>query len=374
MDQKIQEIHELVTGLRQKFEETEKGRMTPAEFKEYQGKVEERLAVLETKTSRPPLPSPEETRAGPSPERKAFVSYLRKGIIGPEERKILKISDDILGGYLRTPPEYVREIIKSIVEFSPIRSIARVKPTAAPELMVPKRTGTFSAKRTGEISERTETTGLAYGMEAMQLPEAYALVRVSKHDLEDSAFDLEGEIRLEAAEQFGVLEGKEFVTGNGVNQAEGFLFNTSITDVAGDTSGAISANDVINTFYEPKGVYSQNGSWVMRRSTTKAIRLLKDAVNGQYMWQPGLLAGQPSLLLGCSIIEAPDMPAIAANALAVAFGDFRRGYWIGDRITMEIQRLVEKYAEYGQVGFMFRKRFNGQVVQAEAIVRLKIKA
>mgnify|MGYP006209038487 CR=1 FL=1 len=131
------------------------------------------------------------------------------------ECKSLSIQNDTTGGYL-APPEYVKEIIKGITEMSPVRSLVRVRSTGAKSIMLPKRTGQFAARRVGEQETRTETTGLTWGMIEIVVPEMCALIDISRQNLEDSAFDLEAELRLEADEQFAVKEGAEVVSGTGV--------------------------------------------------------------------------------------------------------------------------------------------------------------
>jgi len=372
----LEEKLNLITEFRTKFEEYQKGILTKADFAVIEKKIDERLDAIELKLNRPPVI--ERGDRTMTPAMKAWDGWLRKGYLGPEERKVLIIADDTLGGYLQAPPDYVNEIIKGITEVSEIRSIARVRQTSAPTISVPKRTGQFTAARTAEVSERTERTGLKFGLEEMQLPEAFALVKISKHDLEDSAFNLEGEINGEAIEQFGVLEGKEFTVGTGHGEAEGFLVNAEViangvTQTAG--SNVIVADDMVSLQYSLKSGYRRNATWVMAGGTVKTVRLLKEATTNAFIWQPGLQLGQPSSLLGNPVLECVDMPSgLVDNQYEVAYGDFRRGYLIGDRIAIEVQRLIEKYAEFGEIGFMFRKRFNGQVVLAEAIKLLKIKS
>jgi len=374
MEKKIEELHGLVKDLRERFEKTEEGIFTKADFEEFKSKsVSEmlnRLAEVEKKVDRPGFGKEEESK--PSEEKVIFEKWLRKGVLSPEEQKVLKISDSETGGYL-APAEYVNEIIKTVQEFSPIRQIARVRRTSRSLVMIPKRTGVFSAQRTTEMGERTETEGLKYGLEQMDLPEAYALVKVTKQDLEDTAFNLEAEINQEFATQFAILEGKEFVSGDGVGKAEGLLTNGDISSFNSGNASAIAADAIVQMPYKVKSAYLRNARWVMNRNTIAAVMLLKDG-NNRYLWQPSFQAGQPSRLAGYPIVEAPDMPDIAANAYPIMFGDFRSGYLVVDRVQIEIQRLVEKYAEYGQIGLIARKRFNGQVVLPEAVVKMKIAA
>jgi len=374
MENKIEELHGLVKDLRERFEKTEEGIFTKADFEEFKSKsvseILNRLAEVEKKVDRPGFGKEEKSK--PSEEKVIFEKWLRKGVLSPEEQKVLKISDSETGGYL-APAEYVNEIIKTVQEFSPIRQIARVRRTSRSLVMIPKRTGVFSAQRTTEAGERTETTGLKYGLEQLDLPEAYALVKVTKQDLEDSAFNLEAEINQEFATQFAVLEGKEFISGDGVGEAEGLLANGDISSFNSGNASAITADAIVQIPYKVKSAYLRNARWVMNRNTIAAVMLLKDG-NNRYLWQPSFQGGQPSRLAGYPIVEAPDMPDIAANAYPIMFGDFRSSYLVVDRVQIEIQRLVEKYAEYGQIGLIARKRFNGQVVLAEAVVKIKIAA
>jgi len=367
-------INEIKKAIADKFEELKKGQTTEAEFLEYKKKADARLDEIETKMSRPPIEVPQAEKKEKSDEHKALMQWCRKGYVGPEELKVLRVADDTAGGYL-TSPEISNELMKTVVEFSNIRSIARVRPTSKTEIWVRKRTGTFAAKHVGETETKTETTGLAYGMEKIPNHELYADVIVSNHELEDSDFNLEAEIAMEAGEQFGVAEGQDFVIGDGVNKAEGFLSNVAVLagKIAGDTSGDLSVTDILNVYYGIKEVYAAQATWLMKRATVQKVVLFKDSAN-HYIWMPSLASTMPSTILGRPILETPDMPAVAANAYAVAFGNFRIGYTIADRLQMSILRDPYSKKLSGAVEFTVRKRVGGQVVQAEAIKVLQIKA
>jgi HK97 family phage major capsid protein len=270
----------------------------------------------------------------------------------------------------------VKNILANVTEYSPIRSLATVIPISGPGLDWPTDTGDFSAYRTSEIGTRSETTGQTFGLEQIPAGEMYALVKVSKQNLEDSAFPLESYITNKAGLRFGVKEGTESILGiSASGQMEGILVNPSITGFTGvTTSGKILADDLKSLFYSIKSPYDRNGTWIWRRTSTLAVSLLKNATTGDYMWQTGLKDGSAATVLGRPYVECPDMPAEANSAKAVAFGDFREGYVIVDRLGIETQRLVELYAASGQVGLLFRRRVGGQVVKPEAIKVLTLKA
>ena len=225
-----------------------------------------------------------------------------------------------------------------------------------------------------ETVTKAETTGLAYGMEKIPNHEIYADVIISNQELEDSDFNMEAQIAMEAGEQFGVLEGTDFVSGDGVNKAEGFLSNADVLagKIAGDTAGDLSVTDILNTYYGIKEPYANNATWLMRRATVQKVVLFKDAAN-HYIWMPSLAVAMPSTILGRPILETPDMPAVGSLAYAVAFGNFRVGYTISDRLQISILRDPYSQKLSGAVEFTIRKRVGGQVVQAEAIKVLQIK-
>jgi HK97 family phage major capsid protein len=337
-----------------------------------------------------PVADPATRRA----EQKALVNNWARGVIanyvqGPgnltedqkkafetveRELKALSISNDTTGGYL-APAEFVADIIKGVTEISPARSLARLRTTANKSVQIPKRTGQFAARRTGETDTRTETTGLAWGMVEITAPEMYAIVDISEQNLEDSAFDLETEINMEATEQFAVREGYEFV--NGViskGEMEGILVNgdvastnsgsaTSIKDANGQADGLILLKHGI------KSAYSRNATWAMNRTTLGSVRRLKDGQN-QYIWMPGIALGKPNTIDGDPYVEMPDMPNEAAGATPIAYGDFLRAYTMLDRVAMQLLRDPFTQADSGLIRFRFRRRVGGQVVLAEAIRKL----
>ena len=304
----------------------------------------------------------------------AWGVYLRKGKSGlsADERKALTVSNDSTGGYL-APPEYVRELLKQVTEISPIRSIARIRSTAQRSVQVPKRTGQFSAQWVGEVASRSETDGLRFGLEEIPAHEFYALVDISEQDLEDTVFNMEAELQSEFAEQFAVAEGNAFVVGDAINKPEGFMSASGLNEVVSGNASAITSDSLISLVHSVKSEYARSGTFVFNRSTLSAIRKLKDTA-GQYIFQPGMmLNGQmTATILGHSYVEATDMPSIAGNAYPVAFGDFNRGYMIVDRVNLSVLKDNFTQATTGSVRYIARKRVGGQVVQAEALAKLKI--
>src|SRR5207253_2968002 len=111
--------------------------------------------------------------------------------------------------------------------------------------------------------------------------------------------------------------------------------------IASGAAGAFAASNpsdaLVDLAYAPRQGYRANGHWVMNRKTEATLRKFKDG-QGNYIWQPGVAAGQPATLLGYPVSEAEDMPDVAANSYSIAFGDFSRGYLIVDRVGVRVLR------------------------------------
>ena len=306
----------------------------------------------------------------------AFDAYCRKGFdaLSEAEKKALTVSNDSTGGYL-APPEYVKELIKDVTEISPIRSIARVRSTGQRSIQIPKRTGQFSAQWVAESGTRSETTGYQVGLEEIPAPEYYAMVDISEQDLEDSVFNLEAEMQSEFAEQFAKAEGTAFVSGNAVGKPEGFMTNSSVSEVVSGAGAALTGDGLISLVHSIKSEYSRNATFVFNRSTLAEIRKLKDTA-GQYVFQAGMMltSGVPNSVLGFPYIQATDMPSVGAGNFPIAFGDFSRGYMIVDRIAMAVLRDPFTQATSGNVRYIARRRVGGQVILPEAIVKQKVSA
>ena len=366
LDDKIENIEQKMNSL-----EDFNQRVTQSE--KAQEQVNEKLANLETIIKRPN--SGFDTKQVDE-HCMAFENYCRKGFdaLDDAEKKALTVSNDSTGGYL-APPEYVRELLKTVTEISPIRSIARVRSTGQRSVQVPKRTSTFAAQWVAESGTRSETTGYNVGLEEIPAHEYYAMVDISEQDLEDSVFDLEAEMQSEFATQFAKAEGTAFVSGNAVGKPEGILTNTSVSSVNSGNGTALTADGLLTLVHSIKSEYSRNGTFVFNRGTLAAIRKLKDTA-GQYVFQAGMMltGGVTNTILGFPYIEATDMPDVGSGTKPVAFGDFNRAYMIIDRIQMAVLRDPFTQATTGNVRYIARRRVGGQVVQAEAIVKQNISA
>lgn len=341
------------------------------------------LDALLVKRARPDLGR---GAAQPSAVRQAFDAYVRRGdeaALRSTELKAMSAGSDADGGYL-VPDELDSEIGRRLSELSPIRSIATVRQVSGAVLKKPFALGGMATGWVGETDARPQTN--TPQLTELQFPtmELYAMPAATASLIEDSAVDIEGWIASEVEAAFAEQEGAAFVTGDGVNKPRGFLDYPSVADDAwswgnlgfvatgaAGTFGADPSDRLVELIYALKAGHRQNGRFVMNRKTQAQIRKFKDA-DGNYLWMPPAGAGQAATLMGFPVVEAEDMPDVAANALALAFGDFRRGYLVVDRTGVRILR--DPYSAKPYVLFYTTKRVGGGVQNFEAIKLLKFAA
>lgn len=331
----------------------------------------DRVGKIEAKLNRPGNDNNRSDNDNePAPERKAFTGYLRSGRADAVDTKALRVSTDPSAGYF-APAEFSTEFIRDLVEFSPIRSVASVKQTSQPSVVLGKRTGITNAKWAGEnqASDESEPT---FGKQEVPTKEINTHVDVSNQLLQDSVADVEGEVRLALAEDFGAKEGSAFVNGDGALQPKGFMRNDAIQFGLNGHATILSADALISLMYALPAYYRNKGVWMMNGTTLAVIRKLKDG-QGNYLWQPSYQAGQPETILSRPVVEAIDMPDVAENAMPIMFGDFA-GYRIVDRIDLSV--LVNPYllATNGMTRFHATRRVGGDVIQPRGFRKLKMAA
>lgn len=337
--------------------------------------VVSRLDKLETVSRRPGAIERKSEGENHALETKAFSTFIRRGreALDHTEIKSLRVSDDTAGGYL-SPDQFVAELLKNLVLYSPIRSLARVMSVSASNVILPKRTSTLTANWVGEIADRTSTSP-AYGQVQFPIAEMAAYTDVSNALLEDAAFDIASELSNDFAEQFGKVEATAFVNGNGVNKPYGFMSSADLLSTNSGGASTITAEGLIQLFHDLAPAYRNNGTWVMNSSTLGTIRKLKDGSTGTFLLMTSGIGNSPSTtLLGRPVVEAPDMPDVAGGAYPVVFGDFTSGYRIFDRLALSVLRDPYSVATNGLTRFHARRRVAGGVAKAEALRKLKISA
>jgi len=234
----------------------------------------------------------------------------------------------------------------------------------------------------GETDARTQTASPVLDELSFPAMELYAMPAATATLLEDSAVNIDQWIAQEVEQVFAAQEGAAFVTGDGNNKPKGFLSYTAVANgswswgnigyIATGAAGAFPSSDpsdvLVDLVYAVNAGYRQNGAFVMNRKTQSTIRKFKDST-GNYLWQPPAVAGGRASLMTFPVIEAEDMPDVAANSLSIAFGDFNRGYLVVDRAGVTVLR--DPYTAKPYVLFYTTKRVGGGVQDFDAIKLLK---
>lgn len=308
-------------------------------------------------------------------ETRAFATFLRRGREGMEapEVRSLRVSDDTAGGYL-APDQFVTELLRNVVAFSPVRSVARVANTSAGAVLLPKRTGSMTAQWVGETAPRPETT-VTFGQNRYEVREIACWVDVSNVMLEDSAFDVASELSFEFAEEFGRAEGAAFVNGDGALKPFGFMQDPTIPVVPTGDAAKITSDSILDIYHALPTAYRANAVWAMNSNTLASVRKIKDAAGGYLLVDAGFNTTSPTAtLMGRPVVEMPDMPDPAANTTPIVFGDFGQGYRIFDRVALSVLRDPYSQATNGMTRFHGRRRVAGGVAKSEALRKLKIAA
>lgn len=375
LDQKqLDEFNTIVTELRGYHEKMKGGVLSSGEFQEREEKMNtelkaimDRVDQLETKMNRPLVGNDK----SPKPEVKAFCSWMRKGIAGPDEVKLLATDDDSTGGYM-VPTVLMNRIIETIVDISPVRQDAAVETISGNLAQMPKEDGTFASGWVAERGTRAVTGNQTFTLEQIPLHEMYAEPQATQTMLDDAAFNVEAWIERKLVKRFAATEGTAFVSGSGVGQPEGFMTPATVGYVdSGDANLIPDGDCIVKLLYELHEDYVPGAKLYMRRATELSLMLLKDG-NGNYIWQPSYQAGTPSAIRGVAIKHLPDMPAIAANAYPIAYANLGEAYQIIDKAGVGMIR--DNLTVKGSVLFYTTRRVGGQLVNQNAIKKLRIHA
>lgn len=323
---------------------------------------------------------------------KAFDRWARKGdisgllaIYDESETKGMQVGTDPDGGYL--VPQYMSDsITKKIFDQSPIRQIARVEPmdhgSTFEEIL---DHDDLDAEWVAETGTRAETAAPNIGVASIEVHEMHASPRATQKIIDDSKIDIGRWLVERVADKFARTEGIAFVSGNGVGKPRGFTtYDTAatgdatrawgtmqhvVTGAAADFAASSPGDALIGLTEELRTPYRANAVWVMNRATAKKLRQFKEASTNAYLWEFSLQQGRPDRLLGYPVHIDDNMPDVGANAYPIAFGDFKQGYCIPERLG--IRTLRDPYTARPHVVFYTIKRVGGAVLNSEAIKLLK---
>lgn len=349
------------------------------------------VETLEAKMSRPGFAgNASQEDAAQAEHKSAFNQYIRKGV---EYDKTLEVkalatgtNSGADGGY--AIPKTIDAMIEElVVNISPIRALADVQQISTPDFhRIVNIRGTASGW-VGETDARTASNTPQIKDVKPTIGELYANAQATQQMLDDVFFNAEQWLADNIALEFARAEGSAFINGTGTNQPTGFLSGTiNATDdatrafgalqyvptgVSGDFAASNKADILYSVVSKLKAGYRQNASFVMSKSVLFEIAALKDA-NGRYLFDFSTVPGKPNQLLGYNVTEAEDMPGKGAGSYSIAFGDFKRGYLIVDRVGTRVVR--DPFSNKPYIGFYVTKRTGGAVVNSEAIKLVKFAA
>lgn len=287
-------------------------------------------------------------------------------------------------GGLLTPVEWDRTISGRLKLITPMRAestVITISKAGFTKLFTDRAVGSGWV---GETASRPATATPQFSALGFGLGQLYANAAASQDVLDDAEINLEEWLTSEIETEFSRQEGIAFVAGDGTNKPFGFM-NYATGGSAADrhpwgaievvTSGNAnlinSADKIIDLIYKLPAIYTPNAKFFTNRTSLGAIRKLKDG-QGNFLWQPTFVAGQPSTLAGYPVVDMPDMPNIAANALAMAFGDMRETYLVVDRIGFRVLR--DPYTNKPYVCFYCTKRVGGGVKNPDAMKIMQVAA
>lgn len=304
--------------------------------------------------------------------RNAFWRVMRDKSIPHEVFDVLKVGEDDHGGYL-VPDEYERTLIEALQEQNIFRQLAHIITTSSGDRKIPIVSSKGTAQWIDENAAYPESDD-TFGQVSISAYKLATTIKVSDELLHDSVFDVASYIAREFARRIGAAEEEAFFVGDGTGKPTGILNATggAGVGVTAASATAVTFDEVMDLFYSLRAPYRRTSCFLMNDSTVKALRKLKNG-NGDYIWQPSVVAGTPDTILNRPVYTSSFIPALAAGNKTIIFGDLNY-YWIADREGRRFQRLNELYAPNGQVGFLSSERVDGKLILPEAVKCLQMKA
>lgn len=395
----VEKINNLIADQRKAHEDMLKGKLTEAEFKTFEEKsleaeklIKGRVDDIETKMNRLPVETSEkkdEVAEGQAEYKAGFFKYMRsfhgegRATFDLDEKAIKYIAErkalvSNTSGQILIPEEVESEIYRDLPNLNVIRKYATVRPIKIDRIrkrsLTEVEVGWGKLELGKELVESDVTPAEAW----QNVEDMEGLAKIGKDELADTDVALASII----IDSFGRAQARKEETGFAIgtghtfSQPDGISVDTGIAKVETTANNAIDLNAVLGTIYALPGQYRRGGTFMVSSPTMLAMRKLKDAVNGQYVWQPAAQAGQPASIFGYPIEAQEDLgkPSDANECILGIFGDFKAGYRILDRQGMTIQWLRELYATAGLVGILVSKRVGGAVIRTDAFRLLKLVA
>lgn len=310
-----------------------------------------------------------------------FDSFLRRGLgeLTTEERQVMAelraqaSGTDNKGGYT-VPKEMQARIVEQMKAYGGIASVAQILNTADghPIMWATADGTTEEGELIGENVAATEQDVEFGSAELGAKKLSSKIIRVSNELLQDSGVDIEAFLASRIAQRIGRAEAKYLIQGTGLGtpaQPKGLQASvTGVTQAAAAT--AVTWQDLNALIHSVDPAYRNVGNTRLAFNDN-TLKALKEMVDGQKrpLWLPDVAGVAPATILGHQYVIDQGIADIAAGAKFAYFGDFSR--FIIRRVSgMTLRRLVERYAEFDQVGFLAFHRFDCVLEDTSAIKAL----
>ena len=278
----------------------------------------------------------------------------------------MKEGSDGAGGYLVTDT-FENDLVQALSERNVIRQVATTIPTTH-KMHIPIAYGMGDAQWVIE-GQPWNFSNASFGEVILDAHKLGTSILASDEMLEDGGVDLEKHIRSFFAERIGEAEEEAFIHGNGKGKPLGLIHQADV-GAESELEGEITIDDMANLEFSLRRPYRENAVWLISEEAYGRLRCVRQ-YNGRLLWNENLQEGEPQKLFGHPIYVCKALDKVAPGSIPVMFGDFRY-YWIGDRGKRVMKRLVERYADRGQVAFIATERVDAKLVLPEAVKMLKI--
>lgn len=299
-------------------------------------------------------------------------------ILGEAEARAQGVASAGVGGAL-VPEDYMAEIVQSMADWGPMNdgSVVRVIETSTGADM-PWPTVDDTANKGALIAENTQVTEQAVTYSTKTLG-AYKyttrLILVANELLQDAAFNMDAHLQSLMAERIARILNQHFTTGTGSSQPNGIVTASTLGKEAASAT-TLTADELIDLEHSVDPAYRRSPfcRFQFNDTTFKVIRKLKDGQDN-YLWQAAdIRVGAPSTVLGYQYSINQDMDSFGDSSPAgdnrpVIFGDMSK-YVVRFVRALAVRRLVERYADYDQVGFLGFMRADGELLDTAAVKHL----
>jgi HK97 family phage major capsid protein len=310
---------------------------------------------------------------------KRFAKALRGGVNSLNMEEKAAIVENATGQII-VPHDLAGPIFLTLPRLGVLRNLALVRPTTSNLVDVRALTGVTAGWGQLELGATPATDAgiAATGPNTVTVQDLVALVQIGVDELADTDANLVSLVQEIVGAKYAEMEDDAFAAGNGTSKPFGLATRATVGGAIPASQGvtaaasAVVADQLKSMPFLISARFAGNGAYLASDDATQAISLLKDSTSN-YLWQPSNIVGQPATLFGYPFYRLSGLPSMAATTTfvdpSVLFGDVRSGYMVADRQQITVQRLDERYAEQGLVGFLFRQRVGGDVIRPAAFAK-----